>query len=198
MGSFDGLPGVEPRAWWSPTRGYFLLRWSRAAGSEQVDLYTVSWEAPHQAVDLPADAVEFGAAPTQWAYDRACEALHQHAQRADNYAGRLERLRLKVIEVLELRNVPVEVAVDLALNRALGRRPVAQPEMLTWDAAYTRLREVAGVRADEGEVSAWATVTRALTAAEGNAELHYEVCALAGRVNLELSEQERSPGWLAT
>lgn len=193
MGSFEGVPGVEPRAWWSPTCGYFLLRWSRAAGAEQVDLYTVSWEAPHQAVDLPADAVELGASPTQWAYDRACEALRQHAERADNLAGRLERLRLKIVSTLKLRReVPIELALDTALNRA----HVPAPEPMTWDAAYARLREIAKVRADQGEVSVWAAVQQAMTAAHNDVNLHREVCDLAARVNLELSDAERNPVWL--
>lgn len=35
----------------------------------------------------------FGPRPTQWAYDRACEALHRHRARADELAAGLDAVR---------------------------------------------------------------------------------------------------------
>lgn len=197
--SLTGYPGIEPRVWWSPTHGYFLMRWSRQAGSELVDTWIVHWEGTGTAVELPGDAVEIGAFPTQWAYDRACEALHSHTQRADNLAGRLERLRLKVAGALNLRpDLPVEAAVDMALNRALGAPPVSVGQRRTWDAAYTRVSALAGLKPDEGEVSTWSLVERALRKAENDADLHREVLELAETLNVGLTSTERSPAWLTS
>lgn len=195
--SVTGYPGIEPRAWWSPTRGYFLLRWSRQTGSDAIDMWIVSWEDGAVAVELPPDAAEIGAFPTKWAYDQTCQALHRHRERADNLAGRLEALRLKVISALRLRaGLPIEAAVDAALHRALVVPSSSPEQRQSWNQAYTRVSQLAGLRADEGEVSTWALVQRALTRAVNDADLHREVTELAKTLGIGLSAQERSPEWL--
>jgi hypothetical protein len=199
------IPGVEARAWFSPSQQtYYVQRWrfNQADGSPLV------WVAHEGGVtertELPEDAFEIGASPTPWAYERACEALHNHASRADNAVGRIERLRQHIMRSLSAPNLPLESLVDLLIARS-GGQPLVEPEPVraprrppTFDTALSRLTAIAGSRADPS--STWATVRGAMTvaAAGENSALFREVVELASVVQAPVEESERTPAWLTS
>jgi hypothetical protein len=194
------IPGVEARAWFSPSQQrYFVQRWLTQI--DRVDVWVAHEGALIERTELPEDAFEIGANPTPWAYERACEALHNHASRADNAVGRIERLRQHIMRSLSAPNLPLESLVDLLIARSGGQplvepEPVRAPRVPTFDAALSRLTEIAGIRADPS--STWATVTGAITVATAAQDevLFREVVELAAVVQVQLSGSDRSPAWL--
>lgn len=79
---------IEPRAWYSPTHGYFVMVPGHGFYREPRILRVADRQVIHE--PLPQDSRELGASPTQWAYDQACKALKEHRERADNYEGRIK------------------------------------------------------------------------------------------------------------
>lgn len=207
MRASSDIPGVEARAWFSPSQEcYYVQRWRPDADGGQVAIWISREGSPSRlpgSVTLPEDAFEIGANPTEWAYLRACEALHNHAERAVAAEGRIERMRQHVMRTLSAPNLPLESLIDLLMARA-GGKPLAEPARAdpppraTFDSALARLTAIAGDRADMS--STWATVQGALTAAAAakNAELFGEVVELSAAVRVELTENERNPSWLTS
>jgi len=107
----------EPRAWYSPTKGFFVNTMDWPTKLIRVRDHM---ELP----SLPDDARELGASPTQWAYDQACTALKEHRERSDNYEGRMLALVTKIHEAKGLGFEPqisnLESLVDY-LIQALAR-----------------------------------------------------------------------------
>lgn len=191
-------PGIEPRAWWSPTKGYFLLRWCRIG--DQVKTWVVNWADPMTEATLPEDAAEFGASPTPWAYRQASNAAAKHARRATNLEGRLLAIRDKIAFALGIPTASAttpapEVMVDTALHAVLSSAGAARAPK-SFDAAYARLSEIAGPLG-EGETSTWSLVQRALEKAHLRADLHRQVVELAEAVRVDLPQAQREPSWLS-
>lgn len=204
MRASSDIPGVEARAWFSPSQqSYFVQRWRRDENGVTVWITQEGRITPMpEGWQLPEDAFEIGANPTEWAYQRACEALHAHADRAVTAEGRIERLRQHIMRTTGARNLPLESLVDLLLARTGGTpvvaaEPVAQA-VPNFDRALARLTEIAGVRADMS--STWATVQGALTsaAAQRDSALFHEVIELSAVVRVDLPERERNPAWLSS
>jgi hypothetical protein len=197
------IPGVEARAWYSPQeRRYYVQRWGDRG--DAVDL----WIAPEGedigypvvAVRLPEDVFEIGANPTEFELENVRGAAMAQHERALAAEGRIERMRKHVMRTLGAPNLPLESLVDLLLARAGGEPlepvPAAPPRRPNFNAALSRLTEIAGDRADAS--SAWGTVVGAIAVATAShdADLFREVIELSGAVRVELSEQERNPLWL--
>ena len=202
------IPAIEARAWFSPsTQRYFVQRWTDRVDAVDVWITEEGQNPgyPQVAITLPDDAFEIGANPTEWAYLRACEALHAHADRALAAEGRIERMRQHIMRTLGARNLPLESLIDLLLAR-VGGEPVEATDPTgkvlqrrpNFDRALARLTEIAGERADMS--STWATVQGALTVAASGRDtgLFREVIELSAVVRVKLDENERKPSWLTS
>lgn len=200
------IPGIEARAWFSPSaNSYFVQRWTVRGDAVDVWIAREGQDRlyPEVAVTLPEDAFEIGANPTEFAYDRMRGAAMEQHERAITAEGRIERLRQHVMRTLGARNMPLESLVDMLMARA-GGEPVAATDPSgkvlqrrpNFDAALARLTEIAGDRADMS--STWATVRGAMTvaAAGRDSDLFREVIELSAVVKQPIEESERNPAWL--
>lgn len=119
----------DPRCWYSPSKGYYVSVWPGAdpmmdamgfRAKKGAVLLVMHVDTGATSFDLPEDAREIGAAPTQWAYDRACEALKKHRERADNADGRLRLLSDKLRAVVGgdwvTGYMPPEIGVDALIH----------------------------------------------------------------------------------
>jgi hypothetical protein len=194
------IPGVEARAWFSRSQGrYYVQRWTDRG--EAVDVWLApegEFGYPKTAPQLPEDAVEIGANPTEYElsfHKGAAEIQHGRALAAE---GRIERVRQHLMRSMGLPNLPLESLVDtLAARAGLAPIPAVTPKRPpTFDVAMTRLGEIGGC--EPTEISSWGRVHAALAAAaaDRNERLHTEVVSLADIVGVQLRTQERTPVWL--
>jgi len=124
---------MDPRCWYSPTKGYYISVWP---GGDALTL-AMHVDTRETSFELPEDARELGAAPTQWAYDKACEALKKHRERADNAVGQMRQLSAKIRKVVGGDFVggymPAEIGVDALIHKLrMTERPEVRdtPEMI--------------------------------------------------------------------
>ncbi len=197
------IPGVEARAWFSPSTGrYFVQRWLDRV--DAVDVWVAreggEFAYPKTPPELPEDAFEIGANPTEYElsfHKGAAEIQHGRALAAE---GRIERLRRHLMQTMSLPNLPLESLVDaLAARAGLAPLPASTPTRPpTFDVAMTRLGEIGGC--EPTEISSWGRVHAALAAAaaDRNEKLHAEVVSLADIVGVQLRTQERTPVWLTS